>query len=113
MPPSSSGGSLPRLFEVEDDGGARERQLVAVLDGSQEEARFLCRRVRHHAVALRAVEIELEQRDQLAALHEPIGAVDRRTGGVEVVRKHLLALCDLLGDARFELVESADVAPWL
>ena len=77
----------------------------------QEEARFLCRGVRYHAVALRAVEIELEQRDQLAALHEPIGAVDRRTGGVEVVRKHLLALCDLLGDARFELVECADVAP--
>src|SRR5690606_20411245 len=83
------------LLEVEDDGGAGEGQLVAVLDGSKEEASLLGRGFGDDTVSLCTLEVELEQGDHLAALHEPIRTVDWRARGVEVVRQHLLALSDL------------------
>ena len=99
-----------RLLKVEDDGGSGERKLVAVFDRSQEEARFFRCGIGDDAIPPRTVEVELEQRDELAALHKPIGAVDQRPSRIKVVGEHLLALGDLFGDARLELVERPDVA---
>ena len=52
----------------------------------------------------------IRDRRELARLERAVRAVLGRTLRIEVVREHLLALADLLGDARFERVVGSEVA---
>ena len=98
------------LLEIEDQSASREHDAVTALERSEKEAGLLCGCGRRHAVALRAIEVELKQRNELARLQEPVRPIDARPVRIEVVRKHLLALADLLRDAVLELVVGTEIA---
>jgi hypothetical protein len=99
-----------RLGEVEDESAARERELVAVVERVNKVARLVGGLAADGSVALGALQVELEEQRKLARLERAVRAVLGRTLRIEVVREHLLALADLLGDARFERVVGSEVA---
>jgi hypothetical protein len=92
------------LGEVEDERAARERELVAVVERVNEVARLVGGLAADGSVALGALQVELEEQRELARLERAVRAVLGRALRIEVVREHLLALADLLGDARLERV---------
>ena len=58
----------------------------------------------------RAIEIELEQRNKLLRLNQPVWAIDGAAVRVEVVLQHFFALLDLRRDTVLQLVVSRDIA---
>jgi hypothetical protein len=98
------------LGEVEDERAARERELISIVQRVNEVARLVGGLAADGPVALRALQVELEEQREFARLERAVRAVLGRALRIEVVREDLLALRDLLGDARLQRVVCAEVA---
>ena len=107
MPTSRSGGSVPGLSKSNTRPLRVKSKRVPLLQQVEERACLVGSRFHHEPVANAALEVELEERRELAGLQETIRPVRRGPVRVEVLLQDPLALIELLGDALLQLVVAA------
>ena len=98
------------LGEVEDERASGEGELVTVVEGVDKVTSLICRFAADGTIALRALQVELQEQREFARLERAVWAILWRALRVVVVRQHLLALANLLCDSRLEHVILREVA---